>query len=188
MLRNSTVPPSTSCPSRRADRDCHQWPVRAKLSHRSRARCRLGARSAARRGHQRSRAYAAIMDVYSGPTRRESPSAGTMPSRIARLLERRATAIIRSFGLRSSSGFAGIRPIETPRKSAIACRSAISHDSLARTAIRKHIPGVGYGRYVFSRAGAHSSRSRSHTASHGENNAARLNLLRSVANLGILRR
>lgn len=39
--------------------------------------------------------------------------------------------------LARSSGLAGICSIETPRKSAIACRSAISQDSLARTAIRK---------------------------------------------------
>ncbi len=76
----------------------HHRPARAKLSHRSNARPRLGARSAARRGHHRSRAYSAIMKVYSGPMLRESLSSGTMPTRIARFLERRANVTIRCFG------------------------------------------------------------------------------------------
>ena len=166
----------------------HQRPAFAKLRQRSNARSRLGACVAARSGFHRSRTYSAIIKEYSGPTFRESPAAGTMPSRIALLLECLASAISRAFGSRSSSGVCGMIPIDKLRKRASAWRSASNHASIARTAILKHIPGAGSGRKSFERIGAHSTRSRSHSANQNDPFAAWLILLKFVSKAGRLLR
>lgn len=94
----------------------HHFPVLANLRHRSIARRKLGARSDARCGDQRSRTNSPIINVYSGPTLRKSPCAGAKPSRIALLRERREIATRRDFGSCSCSGAAGIAPFATQRK------------------------------------------------------------------------
>ena len=114
------------------------------------------------------------------------PVAGTNPSRIDLLRERLARAIRRDFGSRSSSGATGTPCLATRRNRAIPSLSARNHASTLRTAIRKHIPGAGSGRNRRSRRGAHSSRSRSQSANHGECRAPWLKRRSRASNAGIL--
>ena len=132
-----------SSPGRGSTRPPYHRPSLAKWRHRSMVRRKLGARSAARRGDQWSRANSPTMSAYSAPTARRSPSTGANPSRMALLRDRRARATTLDFGSGSSSGAKGTLSFATRRKRAIPSRSARSHASTVRTAIRKHMPRGG---------------------------------------------
>lgn len=170
MITRPKTPPA----QRRHSTDHHESAnVIASCSTRCRQRAKLGDSSAATLGRHDRRPNSRISDAYVGPTEVPLLGRGTRPSRISLRRDFRARLMISCFGSGSESGFRGTLLTDTPRKSAIASRSASSQDSSSATATRNTIRSAGTGSHSRALATTQSSTlSRSTKTNQGMNLAA----------------
>ena len=161
-----STPPFPCEPRSYVQRDCQ-------AATRETQRRKLSLRLTARFQLQSSRANSMTRPTYPGPTRAVVSEAGTMSSRIARELDCFAICTRALFGSGSFSGSIGTCSGRTRKNFAAPTASASNQASIARTAIRKAIPGLLFGNKLLTSFGAHdASASRSRTTSHRPNLAA----------------